>query len=133
MRVCACVPSFQQNRLQMLLMPTFLCFVPLVHISAKCATGSYSPTGLIPCAKCTQGTYQPQQNMKMCIQCPPATLTPTTGSTALVDCQGTVTGNKMISAQDSLVLCDVFDQTHVAEPAIFVVDWFLAWLWSPLF
>ncbi|EDO34703.1 predicted protein, partial [Nematostella vectensis] len=53
-----------------------------------CAPGTYSATGVEPCAPCPVGTYQPDKTKSECIKCPSPKTTFGTGSVKLSQCVG---------------------------------------------
>ncbi|XP_052249805.1 sushi, von Willebrand factor type A, EGF and pentraxin domain-containing protein 1-like [Dreissena polymorpha] len=48
---------------------------------APCLPGEYSPTGLVPCAKCPSSAFQPVPSSIVCSPCPSGTRAPTEGAT----------------------------------------------------
>jgi len=54
---------------------------------AKCQAGTYSATGLSPCANCPSGFYQTKEGMTKCSECPVESTTLKSGSTSRDDCR----------------------------------------------
>ena len=74
------------------------------HVAAMCSPGSYSDTGLVPCARCAVGTYQSQRNTRTCTQCPHGTVTSIVGTVALQDCQGTLKSHNVVYVNTTLCM-----------------------------
>lgn len=53
---------------------------------AKCAAGTYSPTGLAPCSQCPRNFYQNVVGQTNCMECPTNMKTVGTGATGLEEC-----------------------------------------------
>ncbi|KAH3713155.1 hypothetical protein DPMN_072941 [Dreissena polymorpha] len=53
---------------------------------APCLPGEYSPTGLVPCAKCPSSAFQPVPSSIVCSPCPSGTRAPTEGATSVLNC-----------------------------------------------
>ncbi|XP_022825719.1 sushi, von Willebrand factor type A, EGF and pentraxin domain-containing protein 1 isoform X1 [Spodoptera litura] len=53
---------------------------------AKCAPGTYSPTGLAPCSQCPRNFYQNLIGQTLCMECPTNMKTVGTGATGLEEC-----------------------------------------------
>lgn len=53
---------------------------------AKCAAGTYSPTGLAPCSQCPRNFYQNVVGTTSCMECPTNMKTVGTGATGLEEC-----------------------------------------------
>ncbi|XP_059477749.1 uncharacterized protein LOC132198041 isoform X1 [Neocloeon triangulifer] len=53
---------------------------------AKCAPGTYSDTGLAPCAPCPQNFYQPLTGQVSCLECPTDMQTKSTGAAGREEC-----------------------------------------------
>lgn len=54
---------------------------------AKCQPGSYSPTGLAPCAPCPLGYYQTKEGQVKCSECPQEMSTPKVGGRSKEECK----------------------------------------------
>ncbi|XP_076035426.1 sushi, von Willebrand factor type A, EGF and pentraxin domain-containing protein uif [Oratosquilla oratoria] len=52
----------------------------------KCAVGTYSDTGLEPCAPCPLNFYQTEEGMDTCTRCPSTNRTTTTGASSPSQC-----------------------------------------------
>ena len=61
------------------------------NVSAYCAPGSYSDTGLAPCIKCPATHYQPMEGQILCLHCGALKRALDVGSTVATECKGTVT------------------------------------------
>lgn len=53
----------------------------------KCAPGTYSVTGLAPCAPCPNHFYQPMDGKTSCLECPLTSMTAKPGSKSRDECQ----------------------------------------------
>ncbi len=59
---------------------------PSLTFSGACGSGTISPTGLMPCAPCPVGTYQPVSRQSSCVRCGNGLSTVGTGATASSQC-----------------------------------------------
>ena len=57
------------------------------HCRVKCNPGTYSPTGLAPCAPCPSGFYQPKEGMTKCLECPGEATTLKPGTATKDECR----------------------------------------------
>lgn len=57
------------------------------YCRVKCQPGSYSPTGLSPCAPCPAGFFQPNEGMTKCLECTGEATTVKPGSAAKEECR----------------------------------------------
>lgn len=48
----------------------FILTIIFIFFLAKCSPGSYSDTGLAPCAPCPKNFFQPQAGQTSCFECP---------------------------------------------------------------
>ncbi len=60
---------------------------PRANAPAVCSAGSFSSNGLLPCALCPIGSFQPRAQSTSCSPCPASTTTLSPGATALSSCQ----------------------------------------------
>ena len=66
----------------------FQCCIVFLVFPAKCASGTYSVTGVEPCTPCELGTFADKEGTAQCRPCPPGTSTVDEGASQLAHCKG---------------------------------------------